>query len=56
MKAVNLGNDTDTVGAVAGGLAELVYGYESIPKEWIDVIATKEWIERLCEDFTNMMS
>jgi ADP-ribosylglycohydrolase len=55
MKAVNLGNDTDTVGAVAGGIAGLAYGYENIPKEWLDVIVKKDWINKLCEDFTNIM-
>lgn len=52
LKAVNLGDDTDTVGAVAGGLAGLAglwYGYDNIPKEWLDVIVKKEWIETLCE-------
>jgi ADP-ribosylglycohydrolase len=38
LKAVNLGEDTDTIGAVAGGLAGLYYGYKGIPKEWIEVI------------------
>lgn len=51
MKAVNLGFDTDTTAAVAGGLAGVTYGYDSIPKEWIDVIAKKDWISKLCEDF-----
>lgn len=35
LKAINLGADTDTTGAVAGGLTGLYYGYEDIPKEWI---------------------
>ena len=48
LKAVNLGSDTDTTGAVTGGLAGIFYGYKSIPKEWIDVIARKDWIEELC--------
>jgi ADP-ribosylglycohydrolase len=42
-----LGDDTDTVGAVAGGLAGLYYGYNEIPKEWIDIIPKKDWIEGL---------
>jgi ADP-ribosylglycohydrolase len=50
LKAVNLGDDTDTVAAVAGGLAGLYYGYDSIPVEWIDVIQKKEWIEELLEE------
>ena len=31
LKAVNLGDDTDTTGAVTGGLAGLLYGFNSIP-------------------------
>lgn len=49
LKVVNLGEDADTVAAVAGGLAGLYYGYEAIPKEWLDVIKKREWIEGLCE-------
>lgn len=47
-KAVNLGGDTDTTGAVTGGLAGLLYGYESIPKKWLNRLARKEEIEDLC--------
>lgn len=49
LKAVNLGDDTDTVGAIAGGLAGLYYGYEAIPEEWVDALQRREWIESLCE-------
>lgn len=48
LRAVNLGRDTDTTGAVAGGLAGLRYGYESIPKEWINIIARRDYIENMC--------
>ena len=49
LKAVNLGDDTDTVAAVAGGLAGLYYGYESISEEWLEKIQKRFWIKRLCE-------
>ncbi len=49
LKAVNLGNDTDTVGAIAGGLAGLWYGNEEVPAEWLEIIVRREWIEQLCE-------
>ena len=49
LKAVNLGDDTDTVGAIAGGLAGLYYGYGTIPAGWIREIKKAEWIESLCE-------
>ena len=48
LKAVNLGHDTDTIAAIAGGLAGLWYGYESIPEEWRTVIQHREWIEDMC--------
>lgn len=48
LQAVNLGDDTDTVSAIAGGLAGLYYGYENIPKEWLDTIQKREWIEEMC--------
>lgn len=53
LKAVNLGDDTDTVGAVAGGLAGFYYGIESIPTEWIDLIPKKEWILDLASRMYN---
>ena len=46
LKAVNLGDDTDTVGAVTGGLAGIVYGTDGIPGEWIDMLRGKEIIDR----------
>lgn len=50
LTAVNLGDDTDTVGAVTGGLAGLYYGYENIPQEWIHALQKKEEIERyICD-------
>ena len=42
LKAVNLGDDSDTVGAIAGGLGTLYYGYESVPKDWRELIIKEE--------------
>ena len=49
LTAVNLGNDTDTVGAIAGSLAGALYGYHSIPQEWKDTLIKKDWIENLSD-------
>jgi ADP-ribosyl-[dinitrogen reductase] hydrolase len=49
LRAVNLGEDTDTTGTVAGGLAGILYGYENIPAGWINQLARKEDIARLAE-------
>lgn len=38
LKAVNLGDDTDTVAAVTGGLAGIYYGCDRIPQDWRDRI------------------
>lgn len=50
LKAVNLGDDTDTTGAVTGGLAGLLYSAESIPREWLNVIARLDDIEAVIEN------
>lgn len=59
LMAVNLGEDTDTVAAVAGGLAGLVYGVggeSGIPEEWISQIARKDWIKGLCDAVESSLS
>ena len=48
LKAVNLGEDTDTIGAVAGGLAGIYYGADSIPKKWVNTVLKRQDIEELC--------
>lgn len=45
LKAVNLGGDTDTMAALSGAMAALIYGYDSIPPEWIVELKNKELIE-----------
>ena len=49
LKAVNLGDDTDTTGCVTGGLAAVLYGYDEIPQEWVTVLARKEDIKDLAQ-------
>ncbi len=52
LKAVNLGEDTDTTGAVTGGLAGLIYGADSIPNEWLLKIARLNDIMNLIRKMT----
>ena len=49
LKAVNLGGDTDTIAAIAGGLAGALYGLKSIPKEWMETLIKRRCIEEMCE-------
>ena len=51
LKAVNLGEDTDTTAAVAGALAGLWYGKEEIPQVWRTVTAKYHEIEALAHRF-----
>ena len=51
LKAVNLGGDTDTIGAIAGGLAGLYYGIDNIPEDWRKTLIRYEVIEKMCEAF-----
>ena len=45
LKAINLGEDTDTVGAVTGGLAGIIYGLDSeICQKWYGELRGKEII------------
>lgn len=51
LAAVNLGEDTDTVAAVAGGLAGIYYGCggeNGIPENWIAQIPRRDWMKGLC--------
>lgn len=47
LKAVNLGDDTDTTGAVTGALAGLAYGLDSIPQEWREQLAASDEVRRI---------
>lgn len=43
--AVNLGDDADTVGAVAGQIAGALYGASAIPARWLAPLAWRDRIE-----------
>lgn len=48
-KAIFLGGDTDTQGAVTGALAGAYYGMGNIPKQWVITLLRKDYIESLGE-------
>lgn len=51
LKAVNLGGDTDTIAAIAGGLAGIYYGVKDIPDAWIQNLAKKEELYKMFKQF-----
>lgn len=56
IKAINLGNDTDTVGACVGGLVGIYYGLENINKNWIMDLQKYDYIENLCNQFNLILN
>ena len=54
LKAINLGDDTDTVGACTGGLAGIYYGIETINEDWKRDLLKYNYIEELCEKFNSV--
>ena len=55
IKAINLGDDTDTIGACVGALSGIYYGMDSINKEWKKDLLKVEYLEELCEKFDKMI-
>lgn len=51
LQAVNLGDDTDTTGCVAGGLAGILHGEGAIPAEWVEGLVKREELVALAEGF-----
>ena len=54
--AVNLGGDTDTIAAITGSMTGIIYGYDSIPKEWLEVLARREYLEELSNNFEKVLT
>lgn len=50
--AINLGEDTDTIGALTGGIAGIIFGYDFIPEEWKNQIIRKEYLIDIFEEFS----
>ena len=49
--STNIGNDTDTIGAVAGGMAGIIYGIDSIPEDWLNTLKKKDYLMSLTLEF-----
>jgi ADP-ribosyl-[dinitrogen reductase] hydrolase len=59
LRAVNLGNDADTTGAIYGQLAGIFYGVNAIPKDWIERVTMREFIRERADalfDFSTVVT
>lgn len=54
LKAVNMGGDSDAVGAVYGQLAGAFYGVDGIPQEWRDGLYDIDEIDSLAKRLANI--
>ena len=52
---MNILQEFDTIAAIAGGVAGIYYGYDSIPREWIDSITKIDYVLELCEEFEKVI-
>ncbi len=51
LKAVNMGDDTDTVGAITGSIAGVLYGYQEIPLDFLNTLKGKDKIDTYLASF-----
>lgn len=56
LKAVNLGDDTDTVAALTGAIAGINYGVDSIPKKWLNHLVKKSYLEELSNNYQEVIT
>ena len=55
VKAINLGEDTDTIGAIAGSLAGMIYKYKTFPKKWTQKLKKEDYLIDLSMKFANVL-
>ena len=56
LKAVNLGNDTDTIGAITGGICGCIYGIDNIPIKWIKQLKKADYLKYLSLRYTENLN
>ena len=53
--AVNLGDDTDTIGAITGSITGTIYGYDEIPVKWLFSLKKQDYIADIVKAFEETM-
>lgn len=53
LTAVNLGEDTDTTAAVAGGLSGIARGFAQLPRDWVGELPRQGLIDGYCQRFVD---
>ena len=55
VQAINNGNDSDSVGAVCGQIAGAYYGYDAIPRRWIEAVKDWEKLDAMFDEFLDLV-
>jgi ADP-ribosylglycohydrolase len=51
--SIYLGFDTDTLAAITGSLAAIIYGFDDIPTDWIKDLKRKDYLDEMINNFSN---
>ena len=54
--AINLGDDADTIGAITGSMAGILYGYDEIPERFLNELQKKDYLINYAQKFEEIMS
>ncbi len=54
--AVNLGGDSDSIGAVYGQVAGAYYGFAAIPKRWVEAVKTWQKVDGMIDGFIDALA
>ena len=53
--AINLGQDTDTIAAIAGSMAGIIYGSETMPNKWLCKLQKKDYLMNIFNKFEEII-
>ena len=54
--AINLGEDTDTIGEITGSLNGIIYGKNNISERWLNKLKKKDYLEELSNQFISTIN
>lgn len=53
--STNIGGDTNTIGTIVGAIAGIIYGIDTFPKKWLNVLTKKEYLIDVANKFSNIL-
>lgn len=54
--AINLGDNTNVIGALTGSIAATIYGYNQIDKKWISQIKKRDYLNWMCNAYMKALN